>query len=98
MTQKLCTVEDQHESFQVFIACRLIPRDKNPRLRPIGIGEILRPIAGKVVVSTIRESITGSVGSLQFCAGREAGSEAGVHAMHEIFKEQDTEAVLLLMQ
>ena len=56
----------------------------------------LRRIAGKVVVSTIREDITESVGSLQVCAGQEAGSEAAVHAMHEIFKEQDTEAVLLI--
>ena len=33
---------------------------------------------------------------LQVCAGQEAGSEAAAHAMHEIFKEQDTEAVLLI--
>ena len=96
MTRKLCTVEDQHQSLEAFVACRLIPLDKNPGLRPIGVGEILRRIAGKVVVSTIREDITESVGSLQVCAGQEAGSEAAVHAMHEIFKEQDTEAVLLI--
>ena len=33
---------------------------------------------------------------LQVCASQEAGSEAAVHAMHEIFKEQDTEVVLLI--
>ena len=86
MTQKL----------EAFVASREIPLDKNLGLRPIGTGEILRWITGKVVVSTIREDITESVGSLQVCAGQEAGSEAAVHAMHEIFKEQDTEAVLLI--
>ena len=69
---------------------------QNSGLRPIGIGEILRQTAGKVLVFTIREDITELVGSLQLCASQEAGSEAAVYAMHEIFKEQDTEAVLLI--
>ena len=30
-----------------FLACRLIPLNKNQGLRPIGVGEILRRIAGK---------------------------------------------------
>ena len=96
MTRKLCTAEDQHESLEAFVACSLTPLDKNPGLRPIGIGEIRRRIVGKVVVSTVREDITESVGLLQACAGRKAGSEAAVHAVHEIFKEQGTEAVLLM--
>ena len=89
-------VEDQHESLETFVARRLIPLDKNPGLRPIGIGEMRRRLAGKIVVSTIREDITESGSSLQVCAGQEAGSQAAAHPMHEIFKEQDTEAVLLI--
>ena len=94
--RKLCTVTDLHHSLEAFLACRLIPLDKNPGLRPIGVGEVLRRVAGKVVVSTIREDILKSVGSLQVCAGHEAGCEAAVHAMQQIFHEQDTEAVLLI--
>ena len=30
------------------------------------------------------------------CAGHEAGCEAAVHAMHDIFEEENTEAVLLV--
>ena len=67
-----------------------------PRSRPVGIGEILLGIAGKVVVCTTQEDKTESVVSLQACAGQNAGSEATVHAMHKIFKEQNTEAVLLI--
>ena len=44
------------------------PRKKPLGLRPIGIAEIIRWIAGKVVVSTMQEDITESVGSLQICA------------------------------
>ena len=96
MTRKLCTVEGQREYLQAFVSCRLISPDKNAALRPVGICEILRRIAGKVVVSTIREDITESVISLQVCASQEAGNEAVVHAMYEIFKAQGTETVLLI--
>ena len=53
MTRKLRTVEDRHESLEAFVACRLIPLEKT-RVYVIVIAEILRRIAGKVVVSTIR--------------------------------------------
>ena len=32
---------------EAFTACRLIPLDKNPGIRPIGVGEVLRRIVGK---------------------------------------------------
>ena len=94
--RKLCAVSNLHHSLDAFLACRLIPLDKNPGLRPIGVGEILRRIAGKAVVSVVREDILNSVGSLQVCAGHDAGCEAAVHAMQRIFNEEDTEAVLLI--
>ncbi len=40
-------------SLEAFLACRLLPLDKCPGLRPIGVGEVLRRIAGKVVMSVI---------------------------------------------
>ena len=67
-------------------------------LCPIGIREVLRRIPGKVVVSTIQEDITESVGTLNFCAGREAGSEAAVHAMHEIRKNKTLGPYFLSME
>jgi len=78
----------------LLVSC-LIPLDKDPGLRPIGVGEVLHRIIGKSVMSTICESVANLVGSLQVCAGHEAGSEAAVHAMREIYNELDTEAVLL---
>ena len=82
----LRSIKDQSASLEAFLACRLIPLNKNPGLRPIGIGEVLRRIAGKVVATHFRTKIVISVGSLQVCAGQEAGCESIIHAMHEYIK------------
>ena len=42
-------LQDPH-TIEAFIACRLIPLNKNPGVRPIGIGEILRIIISKAIV------------------------------------------------
>ena len=39
------------------MACRLIPVDKDPSLRPIGIGEVLRRIIGKIVVYILKSEL-----------------------------------------
>ena len=57
----------------------MIPLDKHPGLSPIGVGEILKRITGKVVVSVLRNDVTASVGSLQIWAGHDAGCEAAVY-------------------
>ena len=62
--KKFCTTEDLSSSLEALLACRLIPLDKNSGLRPIGIAEVLRQIASKVVVSHIREDIISAVGLL----------------------------------
>ena len=48
--KKLCSkiINSENKLLEAFIACRLIPLNKNPGLRPIGVGEVLRRIAGKV--------------------------------------------------
>ena len=96
VARKLCTIENLNSSLESLLACRLIPLNKFPGLRPIGVGEILRRVIGKAVISINRDSIIKSVGSLQVCAGHEAGCEAAVHAMREIFNEQDTQAILIV--
>ena len=97
MGRKLCTKEEDPASLEAFLACRLIPLDKNPGLRPIGVGEVLRRIIGKTITAVTKEEIMTSVGSLQVCAGHEAGCEALIHAMKNIFEnEQSAEAVLLV--
>ena len=65
-------------------------------MRPVGVGEILRRIVGKVVVKNIKEDIIEAAGPLQACAGLESGIEASIHAMRKIFEKEETEAVLLV--
>ena len=102
MAKRLCTDNIEPETLHEFLANRLIPLDKgndqdgNPGIRPIGIGEILRRIIGKVVVSTIREDIINAAGPLQTCAGLKSGIEASIHSMRKIFNREETEAMLLV--
>ena len=99
MTRILCTEtcnKENDRELDSFLACTLIPLDKNPGVRPIGIGEVLRRIIGKTVVSHLRSDIIRSTGNLQLCTGQQSGCEAAVHSMREAFESDDTEAVLLV--
>ena len=61
-----------------------VPLSKNPVIRPIGIGEILRRIIGKITGWLLKDD------------GLKAGAEAAIHSMREIFNDQQTEAVTLI--
>ena len=78
------------------VACRLIPLNKCPGVRPIGVGEVLRRIIGKAVMRIVRPDVVRAAGSLQVCAGLEGVCAAAVHAMHEIVRNEATEGILLV--
>ena len=46
----------------------------------------------KVFKVDVRES----AGGLQLCSGFNAGGEAAIHSMHDVFSSVDTDAVLLV--
>ena len=95
MAKALCTEDRTVDGgVSAFIACRLIPLDKDPGLRPIGIGEVLRRIISKMVVYVLKPELQEGAGDLQMCVGLEGGCEAGVHAMREIFDEDDTHGII----
>ena len=102
MTQVLCTrpfpdTDSQTTNLQAYVANRLIPLLKSPSgIRPIGIGEVLRRIIGKAVMTELKPDILNSAGNLQLCAGQKAGCEAAAHAMGDIFEEENTDAVLFI--
>ena len=63
----------------------------------IGIGEVARRIIGKAIMKIAKTDLQKSVGSLQLCAGQDAGCEAAVHSMSHIFKEEEeTEAMIFV--
>ena len=86
--KRLCLEEiKKTESLESFIACRLIPLVKRPGLGPIGVGEILRRIARKAVMILLKKDVLQAAGSLQLCGGSDAGSEAAIHAMQDVFND-----------
>ena len=95
MAKALCTENRTvNGGMSAFIACRLIPLDKDPGLRPIGIGEVLRRIIGKMVVFVLKPELQEDAGELQMCVGQPGGCEAGVHAMRDIFEEDETHGII----
>ena len=96
LTKKLCVTSAEPDCLTELLASRLIPLDKNPGVRPIGIGEILRRIMGKCVTWNIKKDIESSAGGLQTCAGHKAGIEAAIHAIHDIYKGDECEGLLLV--
>ena len=83
-------------SLESFIGCRLLPLNKNPGCRPIGIGEILRRIVSKAAMNLIADDVLESAGCVQICAGHKGGAEAAVHAVRKLFEDNDDDAVLLI--
>ena len=83
-------------SLQAYVACQLIPLNKRPGVRLIGIGEVVRRIIGKAILSITSKAIEQAAGSLQLCAGQECGIEGAIHAMYQIHhRDDDVHGVLL---
>ena len=79
-----------------FVSCHLIALDKRSGVRPIGVGETVRRIIAKVVLSVIKEDIRQAAGSSQLCASQMSGCEAAVHSVQTLFGSPDTEAAMLV--
>ena len=102
LAKLMCTEEVHPDSLIEFNSCRLVPLDKGltkeqtPGVRPIGIGEVLRRIVGKLLIGVIKTDIIDAVGPLQTCAGLKGGIEAAIHAMREMYERDNTEGILLV--
>ena len=95
MTKRLCR-DNTVKHFEAFLTCRLIPLDKQPGVRPFGIGEILRRVIGKIVMELLKRDVLKATGFLQLCAGQNAGNEAAIHAVYEMSNKESTEPVLMV--
>ena len=94
--RRLCTDNINPDHLSAFVACRLIPLNKCPGVRPIGIGEVPRRIIAKAILGLLKQDILDASGPLQVCAGQESGCEAANHAMRQIFADMDTDGALLI--
>lgn len=94
--RRICTTDIDGDSLSAYTACRLIALDKSPGVRPIGVAEVLRRILGKAIMSVVSKDVQRAAGDHQLCAGQEAGCDAAVHAVRQVFIDSDTEGVLMV--
>ena len=50
----------------------------------------------KAILTVTKLDIQNAAGSLQLCAGQISGTESAVHAVHSMFHQEDTEAIMLV--
>ena len=66
---------------RAFRACRLVALDKQPGVRPVGIGETISRLMSKIVLHLCGREATRAAKNLNLCAGLPAGIEGAVHAL-----------------
>ena len=72
-------------AYRAMMANCLIAIDKQPGVRPVGCGEIMRRLMAKVVIASCGEEATEACGNVNLCAGLKAGIEGAYHAIREAF-------------
>ena len=81
---------------RAFVACRSIPLDKQPGVRPIGIGEVLRRIVSGATMTLLKPEIIQSTAPMQTCAGIRGGIEATIHSVRRMYEDPEVECILLI--
>ena len=74
----------------------LYKMDKNPGVRPIGVGEVLCRIEGKCIGWVLKEDIQNTAGPLQTATGLQSREEAAIHSTQCMFEDDRTDAVILV--
>ena len=70
--------------------------NKNPGVRPIGVGEAIRKIIESCIGWVVKKDIQEAAGSLQMGTGLQFRAEAAIHSMKEIFHDKQTDPVILV--
>ena len=94
--RRLSTEFVDPEALQALLACRLIPLNKHPGVRPIGVCEVVRRILGKAILGVVADDVRLAAGPLQLCCGQDVGCEAAVHAIRAVFEEDNTDGILMI--
>ena len=86
---RLATEEQDPTSLQAYNACQRIPLDKCPGVRPIGVGEVLRRIIGRTIVSCIQTDLKQLGGNRQLCMEQRCGIEHAIHSLRTNLDENE---------
>ena len=63
--RRIATSRVDSESLRTYNACRLIPLDKRPGVRPIGVSEVARRIIGRTIIECARADLLMVAGNSQ---------------------------------
>ena len=77
-------------------SCWLTVHDKCPGLRPIGIGEVLRQIIGRIIAKCIKTDHRITGGDQKLCMGQKRRNEFAFHSKRAAFKNTDLKAIMLI--
>ena len=95
VARKLCSRYVDPAVVSALASSRLIALNKDPGVHPIGIGEVVRQVIGKAILSVIMNDILEVTGSSQLCAGISSACEAVVHAVRSVYESGGAEGVLV---
>ena len=96
VARRLCSEYVDPSLIEPLLACRLIALDKNPGVRPIGVGDVARRIIAKAVIQFAKEDIQQACGCQQLCGGQVSGIEAAVHSVRDMLNADQEQALLLV--
>ena len=92
----ICIEDVVPEHLAAFTAARLIPLDKRPGVRPIAVGETFRRIVGRAIMKVVERDILLATAPSQLCVGVPSSCEAGVHAMQQLYSDEQVEGILFV--
>ena len=97
IARKLANEELNPELLEPYSACRLIPLDKNPGVRPIGIGEVMRRIMGRTITKCLKNELMSVGSNYQLCLGQKRGIDYSIHTPRDQYSKTSADAVLLIV-
>ena len=96
IARRLATSVIPMGDLEAYNACRLIPLDKNPGVRPIGIGEVIRRIIGRSITECIKTDLKLLGSNYQLCLGQKCGIEYAIHALRDAYQKDENQGILLI--
>jgi len=94
LARRLCTEFVDPKTVTAYCSSRLIPLDKDPGVRPVGIGEVVRRIVGKAALRVITPDLKRVAGKDQLCVGQRAGIESAIHELRTSFNSSNEQCLL----
>ena len=78
-------------AYRALMSGRLIALDKQPGIRPVGVGDTWRHLMVKCLLKVAGPKAKSAWGTTQLAGGFEAGIEGAIHEVHALFEEHRKE-------